>query len=65
MILDEGVFALLALALLAYCVFDVIRTDATRAIDEKCAQDVVKRALRIGRVLALVHRLTVCVENRF
>ena len=29
MILDEGVFALLALALLAYCVFDVIRTDAS------------------------------------
>jgi len=27
-ILDEGVFALILLALLAYCVFDVIRTDA-------------------------------------
>ena len=39
--------------------------DAAFAIDEKDAQGVIKRTLRIGRVGPFVHGLTIGGENRF
>src|SRR5204863_2301461 len=45
------------------CAGTVDISDAAFSIDEKNAEDMIKRALRIFWILSFVHRLTVAIEN--